>query len=210
MIRQKKKGITLIETLMAIGIFSIGMTGFALLFSHAWKNNAYTLEMGQSAMAVSRGVAEISKNLRGVRQADSGSYPIKSANSNDLVVYCDYDKDGTAERLHFYKNGTDILMGITSPTNTMPKSYPSGDETTKVVASRIVNESDEPIFFYFDKNYSGDLSEVPMSVPAQVDKIRIVEIHLKINIDPNRAPDNVEMRTFVELRNLNDYNKFED
>jgi hypothetical protein len=33
-----------------------------------------------------------------------------------------------------------------------------------------------------------------------------VKIFLKINIDPNRAPDNIQQETFVNFRNLNDYN----
>lgn len=204
---KNRKGLTLVETLVAIAIFAIGLEGFTLLFINAWKNNSYTLEMGQSSMAVSQGVSTIVNYLRSVRQSDSGTYPIISANSNDLVVYSDYDRDGVTERIHIYKSGTDILMGVTDPTNTMPKTYPSGDQQVLTLAARIVNTSGEPIFYYYDKNYAGGSAQTPLTTPANVADVRLVKIHLKINIDPNRAPDNIELQTFVEMRNLNDYDR---
>jgi len=210
MIRNKaknRKGLTLVETLVAIAIFAIGMEGFTLLFLSAWKNNSYTLEMGQSSMAVSRGVSTIVNYLRSVRQSDNGAYPIYSANANDLVVYSDYDRDGVTERLHIYKDDTDILMGVTDPTATMPKTYPSADQQVFTLAERIVNLDTEPIFYYYDKNYAGGSAQTPLTTPANVADVRLVKIHLKINIDPNRAPDNIELQTFVEMRNLNDYDR---
>lgn len=202
-----RKGLTLVETLIAIAIFAIGMEGFTLLFINAWKNNSYTLEMGQSSMAVSQGVNTIVGYLRSTRQSDSGTYPIKSATDNDLVVYSDYDRDSVTERLHFYKSGQDILMGVTNPTATMPKTYPAADEAVITIARRIVNLDNEPIFYYYDKNYAGGAAQLPLATPANVSDIRLMKIHLKINIDPNRAPDNIELQTFVEMRNLNDYDR---
>lgn len=198
---------TLIETMVAIAIFTIGMEGFTLLFSNVWKNNSYTLEMGQSSMAVSQGVGKIANYIRGVRQSDNGSYPIVSANDNDLVVYSDYDKDAVTERLHIYKNGQNIMMGVTDPTGSMPKTYPVGDQETSIIADHIVNGDDTPIFYYYNKDYPGDTINNPMSTPAVVGNVRLMKIHLKININPNRAPDNIEMQTFVEMRNLNDYDR---
>ncbi|MFZ2188885.1 MAG: prepilin-type N-terminal cleavage/methylation domain-containing protein [Candidatus Moraniibacteriota bacterium] len=202
-----QKGLTLIETLVAIAIFAIGMEGFTLLFINTWKNNSYTLEMGQSSMAVSQGVNTIVGYLRSTRQSDSGSYPIKSADDDDIVVYSDYDRDGITERIHIYKSGTSILMGVTDPTTTMPKTYPSGDQQVFTLAVRIVNTSSEPIFYYYDRNYAGGLNQLPLTTPANVADVRLLKIHLKINIDPNRAPDNIELQTFVEMRNLNDYDR---
>lgn len=201
------KGMTLIEMLLAILIFTLSIAGFSLLFVRSWKINSYTLEMGESSMAVSQGVTKIVNYIRGARQSDNGAYPIKSADGNDLVIYADYDKDTVTERLHFYKNGQDILMGVTDPTSGMPKTYPSGDEQTVALASHIVNDSDTPIFYYYNQNYPGDTANNPMSVPAAVFDVRLLKIYLKINVVPNRAPDNIEMQSFVELRNLNDYDR---
>ncbi len=199
-------GLTLIEMIMAISIFSIGIIGFTLLFSRTWQFNKYTIEMGQASMNVSQGLNKIVDYTRRTEQGDNGAYPIVSVKDNDLVIYCDYNKDNITERLHFYKSGQDILMGITEPTNTLPKTYPTGDQRTIVIVSHIVNDSSKPIFSYYNQNYPADTVNNPLTTPAIPSDIRLVKIYLEINIDPNHAPDNIKMQSFVELRNLNDYN----
>jgi hypothetical protein len=205
-IKNKLKGLTLVEMMVAIAIFTIGIGGFTLLFVNTWKNNSFTLEMGQSSAAVSQGLNKMAGYIRGARQSDNGSFPLGSANSNDLVLYSDYNKDGITERLHFYKNGQTVLMGVRNPSGTIPITYQSGDSQVITIANYIVNSASEPIFYYFDKDFAGDeLTNPPLSVPANVADVRIIKIHLKVNINPNRAPDNIEMQSFVEIRNLNDY-----
>ncbi|HAI74051.1 MAG TPA: hypothetical protein DCS28_03295 [Candidatus Moranbacteria bacterium] len=206
---KNKTGMTLVEVMMAIFIMLIGVEGFTILFVRTWNNNSYALEMGQASMAVSQGVNKMVKYIRGVRQADNGAYPVSLANDNEFTVYGDYDKDGATERLHFYKNGQDVLMGATNPSSGMPKTYPAGDQEVITIASYIVNESDEPIFYYYNKDYPGDIVNNPLDTPSSVADIRLIKIHLKINIDPNHAPDNIELQTFVEMRNLNDYDRIQ-
>jgi hypothetical protein len=205
MAKKIKLGMTIIEMLIAIAIFTIGIAGFSLLFVKSWKGNSYVFEMGQSSMAASQGVNKLVVYLRGIKQGDDGSYPIKSAANNDLVIFSDYDKDGITERLHFYKSGNQIIMGYRKPSGGLPKTYASGDQGTQVIASSIVNESSVPIFYYYNQNYPGDQANNPLATPANVGSVHLIKILLKININPNRAPDNIETRSFVELRNLNDY-----
>lgn len=198
---------TLIEALIAIAIFSIGIGGFSLLFVRSWQGNSYVFEMGQSSMAASQGVNETVGYLRKARQGDDGSYPIKSATDNDLVVFSDYDKDGITERLHFYKNGNQLVMGWRKPTGTLPKTYPAGDQGTKVISERVVNDAGTPIFYYYNKDYPGDQTNNPVATPANSSDVRLIKVLLKVNVDPNKAPDNIEISSFVELRNLNDYDR---
>ena len=200
---------SLVEMLVAIAIFIIGMEGFALLFSRSWQANRFTLEMGQASLAASQGVGRMVNYARGAKQSDNGSYPIVSASNNDLVLYSDYDKDDITERLHFYKSSGKIIMGVTNPTSSMPKSYPSGDEQLITVVNNVVNGSGEPVFYYYNKDYPGDVVNNPLATPANVSDIRLVKIYLFVNIDIGRAPDNIKMESFVELRNLNDYNRID-
>jgi type II secretory pathway pseudopilin PulG len=206
--RKKYPGMSLVEMLVAIGIFTIGILGFTELFVRSWRQNAYTMEMGQTSMAVSQGVNEIVRYLREVRQGDDGSYPVISADDNDLVVFGDYDRDGITERLHFYRSGSDVIMGIRKPTTGLPKTYASGDAETKIIASHIVNDGTMPIFAYYDGNYPEDSVNNPIDTPATVPNVRLVRIDLHMNIDPNRPPDNVQIKSFAEMRNLNDHDRF--
>lgn len=211
-IRKNKKehsGMTIIEMIVAIAIFSLGMAGVTLLFTKVWQGNSYTLEMGQSTMTVSQGINKMMGYIRRANQGDNGSYPIVSAANNDLVLYSDYNKDDVVERLHFYKNGQQILMGVTNPTDTMPETYPVGDQQAINIANYIVNDANTPIFYYYDHNYSGGVGQNPLTVPVTVSAVRLMKIFLQININPNRAPDNIQMQSFVELRNLNEYNQIQ-
>lgn len=196
---------SLVEMMVAISIFAIAIAGFSLLFIRSWNVNSYTIEMGQSSMVVSRSVDKLVVYLRKIRQGDNGAYAIQLADDNELIVYSDYDKDGDTDRLHIYLENGQIKMGITQPTSGIPKTYPNDDQETVILAERIVNAPNEPIFYYYDKEYPSETSNGPVDTPADIAKVRLMKIFLKINIDPNRAPDNIEMQSFVEFRNLNDY-----
>ncbi|EKE18966.1 MAG: hypothetical protein ACD_9C00183G0003 [uncultured bacterium] len=202
-----KKGFTLIETLVAIGLFILGIQATVMVFSKTMKNKAYSLEMGKSSFVVSRSMGDLTQYMRRARQSDDGSYPIVSANDNDLVLYSDYDKDGKTERLHIYLTDGRVYMGIRRPSESFPPSYASGDETTIELARQIVNTATDPMFSYYNKDYPEDVINNPVDTPADTSEIRLIKIFLKINIDPNRAPDNIQQETFVELRNLNDYDR---
>jgi len=204
---EKKSGMTLIEALFAIAIFVMGIAGFTQLFVKSWQSNRYVFEMGQSSLAASQAVNKMGDYIRRTRQGDDGAFPVKSANDNDIVFFCDFDKDGVAERVHLYKSGGNILMGVRKPTDSIPKTYPSGDQTTIMIASNIINSASTPVFYYYNKNYPGDQTNNPVSTPATVADIRLMKIYLQINIDPNRAPDNIAIESFIELRNLNDYDR---
>ncbi|MDD5463548.1 MAG: prepilin-type N-terminal cleavage/methylation domain-containing protein [Candidatus Moranbacteria bacterium] len=198
-------GFTLVETLMAVAIFMLGIAATVMVFSKTVKNKAYVLEMGKSSFVVSRSVGDLIGYLRRARQSDAGAYPIVSADSNELVVYSDYDKDTVTERLRISLSGGKVYLEIRRPSSTFPKTYASGYEEPIELASQIVNTVSDPMFSYYNKDYPEDPDSV--NVPADVSEIRLVKIFLKINIDPNRAPDNIEQQSFVELRNLNDYDR---
>lgn len=198
---------SLIELLVAIAIFTIGIMGFTQLFMRSWKVNSYTMQMGQTSLAVSQGVSKMTGYLRKARQGDDGAYAIKSAAKNDLVVFSDYDKDGAAERLHFYLQNGQLKMGITKPTNTIPKTYPAGDQTVQVITDKIVNDANAPMFYYYNKNYPGDAANNPVPEPVDISLIRLIKVSLQVNIDPVKNPTPMQMESFVELRNLNDYDR---
>lgn len=197
---------TLVEMMVSISIFSIAIIGFSILFIRSWKVNSYTIEMGQSSFVVSRSVDNLVTYLRKIRQGDNGAYAIELADDNELIVYSDYDKSGDADRLHIYLENSQLKMGVTKPIDGIPKIYPTGDQQTIILAERIVNTPADPIFYYYDEKYPSAENIDPIATPANIAKVRLMKIFLKINIDPNRDPDNVEMQSFVEFRNLNDYN----
>ena len=194
--------------MVSIAIFSMSIAAFTALFSRSWKTNSYVFKEGQESSALSYAINGVVGNLRKTCQSGDGSYPIKSAAANDLVVFSDVDRDEKVEKVHyFYQNGN-LQMGVSEPSGN-PLSYPTGDTTVTTVASYIVNDASNPIFTYFNNNYPGDTANNPVPVPVtntNIQNIRLIKIHLMMNMNPSQAPNNINFESFAELRNLNDYN----
>ncbi|MFZ1654261.1 MAG: type II secretion system protein [Candidatus Moraniibacteriota bacterium] len=201
------KGMTLVEMLVAIFIMGIGTIGFTLLFSSSWKTNKFILETGVTAVQVNRASSDIINNLRKVRQADNGDYPIESGDDFDIQVYLDIDNDGVTERVHYWLDTANdqLMRGVREPSAATPPTYASGDGTTSIIANYIVNEAAQPVFYYYNENYPGDTVNNPIATPIAIEDVRLVRVLLRMNIDPIKAPNNINVESFVDLRNLESY-----
>ncbi len=201
------KGLTLLEVVISIAIASIAMEGFTFLFLRTWDTNKFIIEEGLASAAASRATNKIVIQLRGVQQADNGDYPLESADDFDLEFYADIDDDGVVEKVHYFLDQpNDVLrLGVSNPLATNPVTYPATDTEVTTVTNYVVNESDNPIFYYYNDDYPGDTTNNPLSTPASVGNIQMVRVKLLININPVHAPDNVNIESFVDLRNLHDY-----
>jgi len=197
---------SLVEMMVAIAILILIMGGFTMLASKSWKMKSFILESGQTSSLISKAIDILTDDLRKVRQADNGDYAIKSGDNFSLTVYLDEDKDGKTERVHYYLDGQILKKGITKPSAGMPPTYPSGDQRVQDIANYVMNTTSQPIFYYYNKDYPGDTTNNPLAVaPAlAVDQVKLVRVHLWINIKPLTAPDNINFETFIDLRNLNE------
>lgn len=202
-----QRGLTLVELMVAISIMLIAMYGFTLLFLKSWDTNKFILEEGIASASASHTANKIIKELRGVRQADNGDFPLASGSDFDLKVYIDIDGDTVTERVHYFLdlNTDQMKMGVTKPTGSTPVAYSATDDTVIVLAEYIVNESDNPVFYYYNENYPGDTTNNPLAVPVKVGDVRLIRVHLLLNIDPIHAPNNINIESFVDLRNLEKY-----
>ncbi|MCX6763553.1 MAG: hypothetical protein NTZ97_02360, partial [Candidatus Moranbacteria bacterium] len=105
---------SLIEMLIAIFIFTIGMLGFSLLFARSWKANTFIMAVGQSSQQASQGMDEVVSLIRKVRDPGTTG-AVNSIADNDLVIFLDYDEDTTIERIHLYLENSQIKRGIREP-----------------------------------------------------------------------------------------------
>ncbi len=202
-------GFSLVEMLVAIFIMGVGMIGFGLLLLSNFRSNKFIIETGTTAVQVNRAVENIVETLRTARQADNGDYPIVSGSDFDIKFYADIDHDGITERVHYYLDSANkqVKKGVTKPTAGTPVTYAAGDTTTTVVANAVVNTATQPAFFYYNQNYPGDTVNNPLVTPVAVQNVRLVRIRLFMNIDPLKAPNNINVESFVDLRNLETYDQ---
>ena len=203
-LQKKHKGMSLVEMIVAIGIFSLGIFGFTLLFMRSWRANSFILETGQNSMMAARGVDGAVRIMREARISDTGEYPLQSGDDNDVVFFADYDLDDTVERVHFYLDGEEFKMGITKPTGT-PLAYPAGDSSTQLIVNWVANTSEQPVFYYYNNAFPIDIENNALTTPVDVSNVRLMKINLWINTKPLVAPENINLESFVELRNLNSY-----
>lgn len=199
------RGMTLIEVIVAIFIMLVGMEGFTLLFLRSWQTNSFILETGLAASVASRAVNTSVSELRKIRQGDNGDYPLELGDEFELTAYIDIDADGVTERVHYFLENGDFKRGIREPSATLPVTYASGDGSVTVLASAIANETTEPVFTYYNEDYPGDIVNNPLTTPVGIRDARLVKVRLVVNLDPNNVPEDTNIESFVEFRNLNSY-----
>lgn len=90
--------------------------------------------------------------------------------------------------------GNELKKGVIEPVGN-PVTYPADQEKISIITSYIRN--DPPIFEYFDK----DGNEIT-SVPFRLTDTKLMKIYLVVNVNPNRPPDEFQLESYVQLRNL--------
>ena len=204
-IYEKRKGMTLVEMMVAIAIMVLAMGGFTLLFIRSLQTNSFTIEEGVTSMQTSRTVESITNDLRRVRQGDNGDFPIVSASAFDLKVYVNIDSDAATERVHYFMDGNLLKRGIAKSIAGTPVTYHDYDDSVSTIATYVVNASSEPLFSFYNKNYPGDTANNPLSGTISLSDVRLIRVWIRMNIDPIKAPNNINIESFAELRNLTDY-----
>jgi len=166
----------------------------------AWQMQTFISEQSQAISEAQEGAELFTKELRESTAADTGAYSIVQAEENSLTFYSDIDADIATERVHYFLDGTNFIRGVLEPSGD-PLTY-SGTETETIISASVVNDSDTPIFTYYDENYPS--TTTPLTYPADVTSITLAKIDLEVNVNPERVPDTFTLETFVQLRNLKD------
>lgn len=198
-IKTNNKGFTLLELLVAMGIFSLVILAATWIFISGLRYNTIIWDQLQGQTDGRRAVKEVVDIVRKAEESSIGSYSIVSAEDNELILYANVDTDSYREKVRFWLDETTLKRGITK-TSGDPLGY-SGTESVVEVAHYIVNIAEgAPLFEYYDESYTG--SEVALLTPADVASIRIVKIQLEIEKDPDKTPVPLHVESMVQVRNL--------
>lgn len=190
-----RKGLSLIEMIVTVGVVSVVMVGIVAVFSISWKSQRYQFDLARASLTASRGVANVVKQVRQAQQGEDGSYLFVSGDEFDIVFFGDVDYDDTIEKVHYYLSGGVLYRGVREPSGT-PLTYASGDGVTTAVASNVVNIVSEPVFEYYDG--SGSV----LSTPVSASDVRMVRVRLFIDVDPYVSPLPVRAESISTMRNL--------
>ncbi len=196
---QTKKGFTLIEISVAIGIFAIIiiiLMDFIVQNYKSWRETSQIAEAQKDAQGA---IQIMIKELRNITEAsETGSFPLEDAQNQSIIFYSDSNADSRIEKIRYFIDGRELKKGVIAPSDN-PIEYNSANETTTNITKYISNQ-DEAIFYYYDENYNG--TGLPLTNPIDVTKVKLIKVLLRVNVDPSRPPSDFILESQVNLRNL--------
>ena len=198
-IRNNQYGITLIELVVAIGIFVFLAGGAVALFLSSWKYNDIVWEQLQTQNQGRKVTQDFTNELRVASLSSIGAYPIEAASSTEIIFYTNMDTDTLVERVRYFFSGRTLKKGVLKPTGN-PLIYNGANETVIDVAYDVVTATSK--FSYFGADFTG--SEAALSSPISLTNVRMVGISLTLEEDPNASPVPFSIESKVSLRNLKD------
>jgi len=198
---QSERGFTLGELLISIFILSI-LTITVTSFQRDIFILNRTIDNNLTAQLEVRRITKVMvAELRKSSVSSVGGYPISVASTSEIVFFSDITSDGLKERVRYFLDNTKLKKGVTSPSGN-PLVYNLGNESITTLISDVRASSTQPIFQYFNEDYSG--SSLPLSFPVNIPDIRLVKITVIIDRDPVLPPAEIIGTSQVNLRNLKD------
>jgi len=199
--KHNQSGLTLIELLVASVLGIILMTGVLGLQYILAKNREVAIDNYYAVDTANVNLTGLVREIRTARQSETGSYPIASAQDNELIFYSDIDFDQRIERVRYSLDGDTLEKGIVEPTG-QPVSYDLLDEKVKILSSS-VNNLGEPLFTYYNGDWPVDTANNPLSSPPNLSAVKLVKIYL--NIASSSDSDNeYVLESFAAIRMLKD------
>lgn len=194
------RGVTLVELVVAIGIFALLSLGAAEIIIIGFRSNAAIWEHLEVQRDARRAVQQVVNVVRQAETSSVGAYPVAGAGANELIVYSNIDNNGYRERVRFFLDGTTLKKGIITPSGS-PLVYETATETITDVANNVTNVSlGTPIFSYYNSVYTG--TEAAMVQPVVVGDVRIISVRLILDKNPNVLPGAYDVESFAQIRNL--------
>src|SRR3989344_537978 len=196
-----KRGVTLVEILIGIGIFLL-MLGVLWTLQHDFSASNTYLSDNLSAQEEARRVFKMmTAEMRSMSPSSTGGYPIEQVSTSSIVFYSDIDSNQQKERIRYYLDETTVRKGIVVPSGA-PLSYNLGNETIRDVIHNVVNASTTPLFSFFDSTYGG--TTTPLVEPGNILNVRLIRITVESDRDVLKPPGAISLKTEVAPRNLKD------
>lgn len=197
--RNKQKGLTLVELLVAMSIFIIVIVAVGAFQANIFvqhSNISGSFQTSQNSQVI---LKTILKELREAAPGANGAYPLTYVGSTTLSFFSDIDDDGYTEKITYSLIGTTLYKAVIKPSG-IPLTYLPSNQSTTTLITNVVNGIFLPSFEYFDTYYTGTSS--PMSYPINPSLVRLIRINQRIDIDPNRSPVPIIYTVQANLRNL--------
>lgn len=192
---RSQRGMTFIEALVWIAIFTFAMLAVTTTLISFYRSNAYTIEQAQAVESARRGIASAIREMRETQFASDGAYPIVSIATSSLMFYANTDADADIERVRYSVVGTDFMRFVLQPSGS-PLAY-TGEETSSVVSDQVRNIANNIVTFTYHDEDGAEILDY-----ARAQDVRFVRLDLVVNVNPDRLPNELTLRSSAALRNL--------
>jgi Tfp pilus assembly protein PilV len=190
---------TLVEVFIALAIFIVVMTAIAtfeantFLYKNSISSSLSTALSSQNILKTM--LVEIRESAPGA----NGAFPVVMAGSTTISFFSDPDNDNVQEQVTYSLIGTTLYKAVIDPTGN-PAVYSVANQSTTTLITNVQNGISLPVFQYYDANYTGTSS--PLTQPVTTTSVHLVKINLKLDTDPNRAPNSMTYSVQAGIRNL--------
>lgn len=99
-------GFTLIEALVAIGIFGFAVVTVSVFILIFYRTYNYSFQQAAAIEEARKGIETMAREIRKAQTGEDGSYLIEKADDNEFIFYSDIDQDGAVERVRYFLGGT--------------------------------------------------------------------------------------------------------
>lgn len=180
-------GFTLIETVVAIGLFTIIGGGSILLIGSMVSTNRQLGTVAADADQARQVIFRIMKELRNSESSNTGAYSIAQANPQELIFYSNIDGGSDIERIRYYLSNNNLYRGVVKPTGT-PYTYNLGSESSVKLLSDLATGS-QPLFYYFPGSFTG--TEPALIAPINITQIRYLRMDILLKNKAGATGTNV-------------------
>jgi type II secretory pathway pseudopilin PulG len=198
-LKKQHRGMTLIETVVAIGLYTILSLVIMGTITQFYKYNSYSLEQIDEIENARRGMTQWNRDAKEMTTGEDGSFPIGVIDEHRFAYYSDTDQDNMVEYVEYVLATTTLKKFSYNATGT-PATYNLTTPDTEQILSLYVQNINQgtSTFMYFD-NAGNKLSST-----SPIINVRYIQAQMIVNIDQNRSPGEFMLRSSIAPRNLKD------
>lgn len=194
---------TLVEVLVAVGIFAVIMGAVAMFQVNVFSYNRQVSGSYTTVQDAQGILKTMTKELRMASQGANGAYAIQTVAADTVVFFVDLAGDGVKKRVKYRYSPADAVVykAVTPPSGT-PPIYQDANTSTTTIIVNARNAASTPMFEYFDSGYNGEGNA--LAEPVVTTSVRTVRINITLDVDPNQPPEPRTYSAQTTLRNLKD------
>lgn len=192
-----RKGFSLVEIVVAIGILSMIILAFDMITNSSYKIFYYNQNELSSLSQATTIMRDFERTVRSASKFEGNAFDDNAANKLTFYSYQKGDDFPAPSKISYYfesESSTTLKKSVIAP---VPDggTYDYPDNENKKVTDFAGTITDHDIFTYFDESYKG--TGDPLNQPIQATSVRVIKISVTV-----AGKVSATESTSVQLRNM--------